>query len=497
MKRTFLLIWLAWAGCTTANPQADGPRPTDAALPQGDAASPARDAAEAPDLATPPDLSPGTPATVTVTRTGPLTPLGSAFAGLSYEKGTLPTPLFSGTNTDLIALFKRLGPSVLRVGGNSVDENTWNGSGPGLQPGTIAPADVDRLSAFLQAAGWKVIYGVNMGHSNPASAAAEATYAAQSLGPALLGFEIGNEPDLYATNGDRPATYTYADFQTEWQSFAAAIRQQVPAAPLTGPAAAYNYEGWTIPFAAAEASRIILLTQHYYVANGQDPTSTIQKLLMPDPALVTELAALKPAAQNAKISGGFRMAEANSYYNGGAPGVSDSFGSALWAINFLFTLAQGGATGVNFHGGGDGPGYTPIADNNGQVVGPRPEYYGISLFDLAAQGKLLTTAVKVTGVALSAYAVEPADGSTAVVLVNPDSTEFVKATVDLGKAATTATLTALTAPALDSTTGVLLGGAPINADGTWTPASQPTAPVVGQTVTVNVAPASALLVSAK
>src|ERR1700679_3803535 len=66
--------------------------------------------------------------TVTATSAGFI---GSSFAGLSYEKSTLyENPyLFTGTNTNLIALFKLIGPSILRVGGNSVDRNVWTPSG--------------------------------------------------------------------------------------------------------------------------------------------------------------------------------------------------------------------------------------------------------------------------------------------------------------------------------------------------------------------------------
>ena len=81
-------------------------------------------------------------------------------------------------------------------------------------------------------------------------------------------------------------------------------------------------------------------------------TSTIDLLLSPDPDLAQILTALKEAASTNQITRGYRMAEANSFYNGGAPGISDAFGTALWALEFCFTLAENGATGVNFHGGG-------------------------------------------------------------------------------------------------------------------------------------------------
>ena len=69
------------------------------------------------------------PLSLTVTATSAGTS-GPAFAGLSYEKSSLTEPLFTAANTNLIGLFQRLGPSVLRIGGNSVDKNAWTPTGP-------------------------------------------------------------------------------------------------------------------------------------------------------------------------------------------------------------------------------------------------------------------------------------------------------------------------------------------------------------------------------
>jgi hypothetical protein len=461
----------------------------------GDASSDVSDSADSADSADTAgraDAPAPVAATVTVDHTTPVANLDSTFAGFSYEKSTLNQPLFQGDNAGLIALFARLGPGLLRVGGNSVDQNTWTPTGAGRTAKQIAPADVDRLAAFLKAANWKVIYGVNMGASTPDVAAAEAAYAATSLGDRLFGLEIGNEPDVYH-GAYRPKTYAYADFKTEWASFASAVRAKTPSIVLTGPASAYNYAGYTVPFAHDEASLISLLTQHYYIADGRLPTSTIDKMLAHDPALDAMLTALRGAA----LPGGFRLAEANSFYAGGAPGISDSYASALWAIDFLFDVAAGGGTGVNFHGGGSGTGYTPIAnDGAGAVIEARAEYYGISLFSLAANGKLV--GAKTTGgtATWTAYAVDATDGASEVIIDNKDPSASMTVTIDLGKAATTATLTRLEGTSLSAATGMTLAGVPIGADGSWTPGPLPTATISGTKVVVDVAPASAVFVKA-
>jgi hypothetical protein len=334
-----------------------------------------------------------------------------------------------------------------------------------------------------------------MGQSTPSAAADEVAYAQSSLGDRLVGFEIGNEPDLYRKNGYRSATYAYADFKAEWESFAAAIRVKTPGAILTGPAAAGNVAPYTLRFATDGAVNNSLLTQHYYIADGKDPASTVAAMLTPDPRLGTILPELAKASGDNHMKLGFRIAECNSFYNGGAAGVSDSYASALWVGDFLFAIAASGASGVNLHGGGNGPGYTPIADANGLVLQARPEYYGAALFALAANGRLLATEMSGGAPMLSAYAVLADDGATSIVIVNKDS-NAVTVAVDAGVAVSVASVIRLGGPALSATSGVLLGGVPIGNDGSWNPPTPSSLPTNGTRVTVEVAGASAAYVRA-
>ena len=423
--------------------------------------------------------------------------IGPRFAGLSYEKAHLSQGFFTGSNAALISMFDLLGPSVLRIGGNTVDQTTWTPAGAGSTAGQVAKPDVDALAAFAKAAGWTVLYAVNMKTSTAAVAADEAAYAAAALGSSLDGFELGNEVDLYTSTTMEP-TWSYANFKTEWEAFASAIRAVVPSAPLTGPASANSngLKNYGVPFARDEASKIDLLTQHYYRANGQAATSTLDLLLAPDPNLTAMLTTLRQTTTANNIAAS-RMAETNSFYNGGANGISDAYGTALWAIDFLFTNARYGSSGVNFHGGGNTPGYTPIADANGAVLEARPDFYGILLFTQAGAGPMFDVQVTVAKVALSAYAVGVADGSTSVVLVNKDRTTTVQATVDLGQTASTAQVLRLTGPALESTSGVTLAGAPVTALGAWAPGALPAVPVAGSTLEIDVQAASAVLIHAR
>ncbi len=426
-----------------------------------------------------------TGASLTVTATAAGT-IGPDFAGFSYEKSTLyENPyLFTASNSKLITLFKLIGPSILRIGGNSVDKNVWTPGGRGQTRGRIAPRDVNALAAFLQATGWRCLYGINLGGAGPNPytngslvaattpklAAEEIAYVYQTLGSSLVGFEIGNECDLYGRSYFRDETWDITRFEALWAEYRAAIVEQTPAvAPLcTGPADAGHDSSWTVPFGKwATRSKISLLTQHYYRGNGKSPSSTAANLITRDPTLVSELSLLNSAAKSIGIP--FRLAECNSYYNGGADGISDAYCSSLWIIDFLFNNAQGGSVGTNFHGGGDSGGYTPIATANGAVVEVRPEYYGILFFTLAGQGTLYTT--RLSGIGrknITAYAVKTSSGGLNMVVVNKDSRQNLHLTIDLPQSAASASLLELTqlspgagGPNISATSGVTIHGSSV------------------------------------
>jgi hypothetical protein len=200
----------------------------------------------------------------------------------------------------------------------------------------------------------------------------------------------------------------------------------------------------------------------------------------------------------------FRVSECNSYYNGGADGISDAYCSSLWVIDFLFDGALGGSTGANFHGGGNGTGYTPIADSGGAVVEARPEYYGILFFVLAGQGTLYTTSLSGIGsLNVTAYAVKTASGGLNLVIVNKDSTQNLQLTVQLPQTAGSATLLEMTqlssgasGPSLSATSGVTIQGATIGVNGSFSPGEAYTLSASASQVTCYVPALSAVLVQA-
>jgi hypothetical protein len=247
-----------------------------------------------------------------------------------------------------------------------------------------------------------------------------------------------------------------------------------------------------------------MLTQHYYI--GSQATGSVAALQTIKSDIPVIAASLNNSATTNHIPMGYRFGEANTFWGHGLPGVSNTLIAGLWLIDLMFTIAQNGATGINFHGGETGMDgsaaftYTPIIEMGGMVTGTQPTYDGMLAFYLMGQGNILKTTVTTSNPNFTAYTVDyTADGSTMVMLDNKNGTTGVEATVNIGAAATSAsaiylegnpaspTLTALPA-------AVTLAGASVTAQGTWVRNPPFTQTTSGNTVTVFVPPASAAIV---
>jgi hypothetical protein len=421
----------------------------------------------------------------------------SRFMGLSYEKEAISYAYFHASNHDLIALFQRLGDGVLRIGGGSVDQILWTADSEGATHAQVSPANIKALAGFLQATGWSCLYGVNLATSTPALAAAEVACVVSELGSSLLGIAIGNESDEYGVAGSFFAgDWTFRDFLKRWDAFRLAIIRAAPDVPLTGPdtGGANHIYDWTFPYVqAVTPSEITLMTQHYYRGSGASTTSTASFLISPDPRLTGVLTTLSAGAQRLGVP--YRISECNSFGNGGAAGVSDSYASSLWVIDFLFSAALGGSTGVNMHGGGNSAGYTPIADHSGAVIEARPEYYGLLFFTLAGPGTLLETQLSAGTVDVTAYAVRSDSGGLNLMLVNKDISQNLTITIETNQSIQRATLQTMTGPNLAATSGVTIQGATVNQDGSFAPAGPDTLTPSGTQTTCFIPALSAVLIS--
>jgi hypothetical protein len=406
----------------------------------------------------------------------------TGFAGFSYEKDRIGAGMFDANDTKLVNLFRLLGPSVLRIGGNLVDMTKWNASGKGGSASEIAPADVRKLNAFLDATGWKVIYGINLKTNTSANAASEASFAAQTLGSKLIAFEIGNEPNGYRTE---------STYESSFDSYVKAIRAKVPNAAFDGPGT-YGNTGWMGPFASHEKNNhLVILSMHTYV--GKNTSSSISGLLASTQSggkFPGQFAAMQKAKQDNGIPQ-WRMTEANSYFHGGTDGVSNVEAAALWSLDFMYGIASHAGDGVNFHGGTSTQfplHYSPIRFSGLTPAGVQAVYYGELLWSLAGRGKLHPASV-------SGASNVTAWGISGNAFVNNKGSATLSATITLTGSQSSAKVYVLTASALNSKS-ITVAGSSVSASGSFNPAPK-SVTVNGGKVTVSVPPGSAVLVVAQ
>jgi hypothetical protein len=465
-------------------------------------------AAAAPGLVNPQPVPSGpltvSSVTVSATQAGAI-PL--SFLGLAFDKVEINQGIFSAGNAYLIDLCQALGPGVLRIGGDSVDNTVWTPTGPGSIMGQVAPADVDNFAAFIKATGWKCIYGVNLGGSyngttNTTLAAEEVAYATATLGSSLSGILIGNEEDNWGVTGSYyPGNWSLSDFETLWTTYRNAIAAAVPGTVFVAPEAAAKSSTWTLPFAKTETSaNFSLITQHYYRGASTDPASTTANLITPDPTLTGNVLTNLSAA---KASTGlpFRLDESNSYFDGGVSGASNAYASTLWIIDFLFNLAQYGAAGTCI-GAGPGGTLSPMGMTSAGVVNTvRPLYYGMKFFTLVGSGILYSTAINAGSLNATAYTVRTASGGLNLVVNNKDTTQNLQLSIHLPQTASTANLLQVaqlsagaTAPSLSATSGVTIQGASIGLTGSFMPGAAYTLAPVGTQLSCYVPALSAVLI---
>jgi hypothetical protein len=288
----------------------------------------------------------------------------------------------------------------------------------------------------------------------------------------------------------RSKTYDLSAFLNEWQRFHAAIRAAVPGARFAGPDVAAETE-WIAPFADIAATDLVMLTRHYY-ADGpaSNPAVTLGKLMRSAGQIapvLTELAAIGTAHALP-----WRIAETNSVFAGGRPGVSDTLGAALWGAELMFQIAAAGGAGVNFHAGEDKI-YTPISHGRGGGLTARPLYYGMLMF-AQASGNLVPAKLDSGGAAVAAYAVRAADGALRLVVINKDA-RAASVRIEPGRRFAKGEVSRLTAPALDANAGVRFGGAAVDDYGGWAAVAREIARFDDGAVVLDIPGASAALVT--
>jgi len=337
--------------------------------------------------------------------------------------------------------------------------------------GVISPPDLDRMFGFARAAGWRVILTLNLRAGIPEMGAEEAAYAATAGGGSVMAFQFGNEPDLYARNRTRDSGYNYDRYLEEFEVHRRALLDRLPGAVLAGPGTASTV-AWVDSFVEDNAGKIALATNHYYPLNAgaADPADVryagIENMLSASMTKRTTDSMKRFARVPQSLGIPFRISETNSAYPGpGKEGVTDVFASSLWAADYLFSLAEAGLTGADFHGIFSPDYYSPITLEGDRYVA-QPLYYGLLLFSHAAQGRLVPLDLKVSA-NVTAHATLAPDGRLLLTIINKEAGRPAIVQITADSRYTQASALRLVAPSLTARKGITFGGNPVAVDGTW------------------------------
>jgi hypothetical protein len=397
----------------------------------------------------------------------------------------------------LISLFKTIGVRSLRIGGNTAD-----------RPGVKVPEtkDIDQVFAFAHAAGVKVIYTLRLRESDPRQATPIAKYLMDHYRADIDCIAIGNEPNVYEKE--------YAKYRDDLQRFLQAITAPgvAPDMKLCGPSTTPGRDAaWSSSFAKdfAASGRALWVTQHSYPGgNGKtalDVPAERDKLLSAHFEQNSEklYQSFGPAVLAAGLP--YRIEETNSFYNGGAKDVSNTFTSALWALDYLFWWAEHQSQGINLHTGDNvaaGEQQTPCwyatfwTKPQGYQI--HPIAYAMKAFDMASHGKLVAVKLATEDPEMNAYAVLREDKTLYVTLINKEhgaSAHSTAVKLQLPNGYRRVETMALTAPGnnVGATDDIKLGGASITGSGVWN-GSWTKAKTGAHEATLEVPSASALLI---
>jgi hypothetical protein len=448
------------------------------------------------------------------------------FLGLSFETPALHQRAIVTQAPSLARLLQGLGGGLLRISGDSVDRTQWLPSPSAPAPwasATLSPADLASLAALTRASGWRVVLGLDLGHPFRAAAVGEARAATATLGAALAALEIGNEPDLYTrpppepfrsqlgASALRPRGWGLDAYEAESARLASALSEAGLRAPLWGPDTASGR--WLGGYATDGLRRLSVLTAHLYpldrclrgrLTRGPSAYALLSRRVRAREALLIGRYVAVASGRGLPL----RVDETNSVACGGEPGVSDSFASALWALDVGLTAAREGAAGLNFHGGLGAcsaggtilaPWYSPLCTLADGQLGARPAYYALLLLR-ALEGCRFVKALYRTSHNVSVYALRAPDGTLRIVVDDEDlpagsragggpgtpagrtpaprASGPVDVVVQADPSYRLGSVIRLSAPSVTAKSGVRLGGRALLPDGSF-PATVPT-PIAGE-----------------
>jgi hypothetical protein len=439
-----------------------------------------------------PSSAPPASALATIRAHEKLTPIPRSYLGLSTEYWTLPTDELH------VALYKRLlalvhvpgdGRFVLRIGGDSSDHAFWDPDIRRLPHWAfeVTPDFVERTAAIVRALRLRVIVDMNLITGTPLEAGAWAHAAEREMpNGSIMGFEIGNEPDLYDREdwlvnlggtrfaaGLLPKALTPATYARDYDKYARVLRRVARHVPLIAPALAnpQTDSDYISTLLAGPHPDLRMISVHRYPYSacslpGEPTYPTIGRVLS-EAASAGLAASVRPALRLArKAHLPLRLTEINSVTCGGLDAVSRRFATALWAPDAIFELIKVGAVAVNLHVRVFALN-APFRFTEGGVRA-RALLYGLILFTrmLGHHSRLVPVRLSSPpSLHLKAWAVRVSRHTLNVLLLNKGPRTVTVHLQLPGSGA--AAVERMLAPAATSSGGVTLAGRRLGADARW------------------------------
>lgn len=347
------------------------------------------------------------------------------------------------------------------------------------------------LSQLHHDLGVRFFAGVDFKDNDSSIAAEEAKGLAKYLGDALQGIELGNEPDRYNhdlcppdNNPCRDPKWDYNEYieADQYPAFASAILAGSGgvklAAPVWSSSVESDFMSHLNDFVDAEASTLSMVVIHHYSGRPEELGTYLlgQEAVCGDTQPLSgpggcqdqqgDVQQYVPTAQRYGLP--LRIGELNSINNKGQDGVSNTFSSALWAMDISFAYAEVGVSGVNFFTTHSNPNdlhyYSPFdftyTGGKYSVHDINPLYYGMLMFAQAVQGNAQLLPITLTtndpNYNIKAWATIDSGNTIRLLLLNKDLNASGDVTVSL-TGYKTATITRLMAPLYSSTTGLKIG----------------------------------------
>jgi len=409
------------------------------------------------------------------------------FLGLSLEMSSIMAAnnngvaWLSGTPTSYSAMVKKIGVGSIRIGGNSSERQPY-----------ASTTDAANVDSFANLIGANLIWTVPVKQFyNQSSSVSfvQSMYSDQHVNHSYsfpTNIEIGNEPD---NSEDVPGSaISQSTWQSRYDGFSSAFRSQINGGILsTGPSTAGCCSFSTAlindpTYQGSLKSTIGYITTHYYPAGDAADFGSVGngEAQLLTPTRDTDYQSFYNTFNDNASNTGYnvRIEETNSAYGGSNNGVTNSYGAALWAMDYFCYMAYNtNLEGMNLHTG-------PIGSDAGSYnaispVGAASSYtleapgYGLWAFHYGSQGQPLhTTLTNPSNVNVTAYGLLETNGGETVHIINKTSGSLaydVTITITPGGSYTHAQVILLQQANNDVTalSGITFGGQPMNSDGTW------------------------------